>query len=227
MTARRRRDFLEAGILILLALFLHIGGLALRAQTHLAEKVVRLHVLANSDKPEDQALKLRVRDAILARAGELLDGAQNRSEAEARLRRALPELRQAAQSALAGYGWYGPVSARVRESTFPTRQYGGFALPAGRYLALQIVIGEGNGQNWWCVVFPPLCTAAATDHAQAPPDDTEAAAHNAQSDGAELDSAVFSAGEIRLMTEDATGYVLKFKVVEWWEKAREVCAELF
>ena len=189
MTGRRRRDLLEAGILVLLALFLHTGGLALQTQARLADKVVRLHILANSDDPADQALKLRVRDAVLSRSERLLEGARDRSEAAARLRRALPELEETAKKTLAENDWYGPVSARVGESAFPTKEYDGFSLPAGRYLALQIAIGAGGGHNWWCVVFPPLCTAAAT--------------------------------------EEDRGYVLKFKIVEWWEWAREWCTERF
>ena len=215
----RRRDLLQAGILILLALFLHSGGLALQTQARLADKIVRLHIVANSDDPADQARKLRVRDAVLARAESLLDGAQNREEAAARLRQSLPELEAAAETALAENGWHGPVSARVRESTFPTKEYGGFSLPAGRYLALQIVIGAGAGQNWWCVVFPPLCTGAAVTSGNA------TGGHFMS--GSLAAETVFSAGEIRLITEESQGYVLKFKAVEWWEKAREACAEFF
>ena len=226
MTGRRRRDLLEAGILVLLALFLHSGGLALQTQARLADKVVRLHILANSDDPADQALKLRVRDAVLSRSEILLEGAQDRAEAAARLRRALPELEETAKKTLAENNWYGPVSARVGESAFPTKEYDGFSLPAGRYLALQIAIGAGGGHNWWCVVFPPLCTAAATSE-----DNTEAAvpentAHETKTNQSEWED-VFSAEEIRLITEEDRGYVLKFKIVEWWERAREWYTELF
>ena len=226
MTGRRRRDLLEAGILVLLALFLHTGGLALQTQARIADKVVRLHILANSDDPADQALKLRVRDAVLSRSEILLEGAQDRAEAAARLRRALPELEETAKKTLAENDWYGPVSARVRESAFPTKEYDGFSLPAGRYLALQIVIGAGGGHNWWCVVFPPLCTAAATSEdrtAAAVPENTAIETKINQSEWEN----VFSAGEIRLMTEEDRGYVLKFKIVEWWERAREWCTERF
>ena len=90
----------------------------------------------------------------------------------------------------------------MADTTFPTKEYDGFALPAGDYLALRIVIGEGAGQNWWCVVFPPLCTAAASD--------VPAAAL----------AAGFSEEEVALITEENSGYCLKFKTIEWLQELK-------
>jgi stage II sporulation protein R len=193
----------EIALLLGVAVFLLIGALALRTQNELADKVVRLHVLANSDAEEDQALKLQVRDAVLARAEELLEQAGDRREAEALLRGRLLELETVAAETIAQAGYGYPVAVELADTQFPTREYDGFTLPAGEYLALRVLIGEAQGQNWWCVVFPPLCTAASAD--------VPAAAL----------AAGFSQEEVALITEEDQGYLLKFKTVEWWEQLRQ------
>lgn len=207
VTSRNKLKLVEIALLVGLAAFLASGGLALRTQTQLAERVVRLHVLANSDGEEDQELKLLVRDRVLARATELLTQAGNRAEAESLLRRELPELEALAARELRANGCDYPVTAELTDTEFPTREYDGFTLPAGEYLALRVVIGEGAGRNWWCVVFPPLCTAAS----------------------AEVPAAALAAGltedQVGLITEEDRGYVLKFKTVEWWEQLRSQFAE--
>ena len=207
VTSRNKLKLVEIALLVGLAAFLASGGLALRAQTQLAERVVRLHVLADSDGEEDQELKLLVRDRVLARATELLTQAGNRAEAESLLRRELPELEALAARELRANGCDYPVTAELTDTEFPTREYDGFTLPAGEYLALRVVIGEGAGRNWWCVVFPPLCTAAS----------------------AEVPAAALAAGltedQVGLITEEDRGYVLKFKTVEWWEQLRSQLAE--
>lgn len=201
-TPKYRLKLVEIALLIGLAVFLVSGGLALRAQEQLSERVVRLHVLANSDGEEDQALKLKVRDRVLARATELLTQAKNRAEAESLLRAALPELETLAAGELRANGCDYPVRAELTDTEFPTRAYDGFTLPAGEYLALRVMIGEGAGRNWWCVVFPPLCTAASAD----------------------VPAAALAAGltedQVNLITEEDQGYVLKLKAVEWWEEIR-------
>ena len=175
---KQRLHPIELTLMIVAALALTSGAVALHTQSQLAEKVVRLHVLANSDSEEDQALKLKVRDAVLEQATETLRGADSQAEACRRLTAILPEL---------------------EETPFPTKEYDGFALPAGEYLALRVLIGEAAGQNWWCVVFPPLCTAAASD----------------------VPAVALDAGltdqEVALITEADEGYVLKFKSVELWQ----------
>lgn len=190
---------IEIALLIGLAAFLASGALALRTQDDLADKVVRLHVLANSDTEEDQALKLLVRDAVLERATEILEQSADRAEAEIRLRESLPELEAIAEETVRANGYDYAVTAELEDTAFPTKEYDGFSLPAGEYLALRILIGEGVGQNWWCVVFPPLCTAASSDV----PETALAAG--------------LSGEEVSLITEADAGYKLKFKSVELWE----------
>lgn len=194
---------IEIALLIALAVFLASGARALRTRDALADKVVRLHVLANSDSEEDQALKLRVRDVVLARATELLEQSADRREAEGLLRGSLLEFERIAAEEIRSSGYDYPVTAELTDTKFPTKEYGGFTLPAGEYLALRIVIGAGGGQNWWCVVFPPLCTAAAADVP------------------ASALAAGLSEDQVGLITEENQGYVLKFKTVEWWEAIRE------
>ena len=162
-SAGRKLRQLEIALLIGVAAALIWGAGSLGTQRELADRVVRLHVLANSDSQADQALKLTVRDRILEVAEPVLEDSSDREEARAALTAALPELEQAAEETIAAAGYDYSVTARLEETLFPTREYDGFALPAGEYLALRVVIGAGAGQNWWCVVFPPLCAAASAD----------------------------------------------------------------
>ena len=127
------------------------------AQSQLADKVIRLHVLANSDSQADQALKRYVRDQVLAQTTPLLEGVTSAPEAEAILQANLGLLTQTAQVAIAAQGYDYSVSVRLEETWFPTRQYQDVALPAGNYQALRVLIGEAEGHNWWCVLYPNLC----------------------------------------------------------------------
>ena len=201
--AGRKLRQLEIALLIGVAAALIWGAGSLGTQRELADRVVRLHVLANSDSEADQALKLKVRDQILKVAEPVLEDSSDREEARAALSAALPELEQAAEETIAAAGYDYSVTARLEETSFPTREYDGFALPAGEYLALRVVIGAGAGQNWWCVVFPPLCAAASADVP------TVAVA------------AGLSEDQVSLITEADQGYQLKFKAVEWWSTLRQ------
>ena len=193
----------EISLLTGLAIFAISGIFSLNTQDRLADKVVRLHVLANSDSKADQALKLRVRDVVLERATAILEQSDDRREAESRLRGQLLELERIAAAEITAEGFDYPVTVELENTDFPTKEYDGFTLPAGEYLALRVIIGEGQGQNWWCVVFPPLCTAASADVP------------------ASALAAGFSEEEVRLITEENQGYALKFKALEWWETLKE------
>ena len=190
---------LELAILLGMSVTLLWGAVSLHRQETLSRKMIRLHVIANSDSDADQALKLRVRDAVLARATELLTQSEDMADAWARLDTSLSDLEQAASAACGGAY---PVRAELGEAEFPLKEYDGFALPAGRYPALRVVIGEGAGRNWWCVVYPPLCTAACTDMEQVAID------------------AGLSGDDVKLITEE-DGYVLRFRAVELWQRLRQ------
>lgn len=163
-------------------------------QQRMAEKLIRLHVVANSDAAEDQRVKLVVRDAVLAEAGALLADA---SDARAAIAGGLPQLEATANAALRAEGSADTARVSFRRELFPTRVYSTFSLPAGVYPSLRVTLGEGNGHNWWCVIFPSLCTPATADGFAA------AAAAGG-----------FTQAEIALMTQADEGYSVKFRSLE-------------
>ena len=180
----------EAALFLAFGLTLTVGVWANASESALADRVLRLHVVANSDSDSDQARKLLVRDAVLAQASQLLEGVDD-----------LDELAQAGENALARTGRTDPVTVTLADQWFPTKEYDGFSLPAGQYRALKVVIGEGGGRNWWCVVFPPLCLASVSEQS------VESAAEGALSED-----------QIALITGQDGGYVLKFRLIEWWQE---------
>ena len=119
--------------------------------------LLRLHVRANSDSEADQALKYQVRDTILHSLDVRLANVQSNAEAEEKIIQALPELLALAEITIRDAGFDYDISAQLGEADFPTRLYGEQVYRAGKYRALQIYLGEGRGENWWCVLFPPLC----------------------------------------------------------------------
>ena len=190
----------EAALFLAFGLTLTAGVWSSASASALAGQVLRLHVVANSDTQEDQVLKLQVRDAVLEQADLLLEDVTDRGEAEAVLSQQLQALAEAGAAVVAGAGYDYPVTVSLEDCWFPTKVYDGFSLPAGNYRALRVVIGAGEGQNWWCVVFPPLCLGSVTE---------EVAATAAQ--------AGLSEDQVSLITGRDGGYVLKFKLIEWWD----------
>ena len=194
---------LEIAALLAVAVTLIWGIWSLQEQDALEKKMIRLHVLANSDEQYDQDLKLLVRDKVLAEATALLEESADMQDARTRLENALPQLEQTARQEIAAQGYDYTVSARLENTEFPLKEYDGFALPAGEYLALRVLIGDAEGQNWWCVVYPPLCTTAVTEMEET------------------AMSAGLGKGDLSLITEENTGYVLKFRSLELWESLRQ------
>ena len=168
-----------------------------REDAEIYDKVIRLHVLANSDSEEDQALKLTVRDALLGEVAALTADCTDRDEAAALLALHTDALRQTAEEALQADGCPLSVSVVIGEEHYPTREYEGVRLPAGSYTSLRVMIGEAEGQNWWCVLFPPLCVGQA------------AAAEE------KMLAVGFTPGQVGVLTEnEKPGYVLRFKLLE-------------
>ena len=191
-----------------LALLLGVAAAALWGvrldgeQAALADKVVRLHVLANSDTQEDQALKLAVRDAVLAAADGVVPPGAELEEAEQALTQALPAIADAGARVVGEQGYSYPVTASLEHDVwFPTKEYTDFAFPAGEYTALRVTIGEGGGRNWWCVVFPPLCLGSVTENT------AETALEGGLEDR-----------EVSLITGEDEGYLVKFKAMELLEE---------
>ncbi len=181
---------LELGILLLGCAVLLSGVWASARQRELSDKVVRLHVLAVSDESRDQEVKQKVRDAVLERVEPLLADAADAREAQARLASQLDELRQLAET-VSGER----AQVTLSREAYPTRNYRDFSLPAGTYTSLRVVLGEGKGRNWWCVVYPPLCTAGVEEAAQ---------------------TAALSRDDVKLISESDTGYQVRFRLLEWW-----------
>lgn len=129
----------------------------MRLQQGIAEKVLRFHVLANSDSSADQKLKLQVRDAIGEKMRVLLQDAGSREICETIVRKQMEEIKKTAEDVIAREGYEYEVEACLDEVDFPVKTYGNYTFPAGKYEALEVVIGEGKGQNWWCVMYPNLC----------------------------------------------------------------------
>jgi stage II sporulation protein R len=148
--------------LILLGVLLTIGLLPVHGEAAVYDTVVRLHVLANSDSEEDQARKLRVRDAVLEVTTPLLANCDTRDEAEAKIHAHVDDIRAAALTVLAAEGCADDVFVSLGKEEYPERSYDAFCFPSGEYLSLRVGIGDAEGQNWWCCLFPPICLGAAT-----------------------------------------------------------------
>ena len=133
----------------------------------LHSELIRLHVVASSDSEEDQTIKLRVRDAVLESLQEGLRDVTNIDEAKAYIQSQLPKLEAVANQVLMAAGCGDVATVRLQVEEFAARVYDTFTLPAGVYDALRITIGEGEGQNWWCVAFPSLCMGATTGEFEA------------------------------------------------------------
>lgn len=155
------KRILTGGVVLLFLLGL-FSVLPIHGEEEIYESVVRLHVLANSDSEQDQALKLKVRDEVLAVAEPLLKGCRSRDEAIEILQANTHKLEQAAQAVVQEQGYAYEVNVLLGEEKYPTRNYESCCFPSGTYVSLRVCIGEAEGQNWWCVLFPPLCLSAAS-----------------------------------------------------------------
>lgn len=163
--------------------------------------VLRLHIIANSDSDADQAVKLMVRDELLKSGNEFFTGEITAGEAAEKLGGYLSNMESTANEVLKKNGLGYTSDAQIVYEFFSTREYDGFTLPAGKYTALKIVLGEGKGKNWWCVMFPPLCLPAASE--------------------SENDVySVFSEDEIKMISPKK-GYKVRFKIVEIVERVFE------
>ena len=131
------------------------------ACSNIRQDVIRLHVLANSDSEEDQALKIQVRDRVLEETEQLFLSAQDKAEAAELVKKNLPTIQSAAHQVVLENGYDYDVEVTFQNEYFTTREYDNFTLPAGRYDAVRVKIGAAQGHNWWCVMFPPLCIPAA------------------------------------------------------------------
>ena len=190
MDATSRLKNWEISLLLALCITLFTGTWASAKQTELSSNLVRLHVIAVSDDETEQAIKLQVRDAVLAYLSPSLANAKDADDARAIIASQVSGIGTAAETAAQGR----PVHVTLSEEYYPTREYQSFTLPAGKYESLRVILGEGQGHNWWCVVFPPLCLSASGKAEIAETMDNE---------------------DYGIVTE-SDGYVLKFRLLELW-----------
>lgn len=183
--------------LILTVLFSFTGFAA--TCEDIPNRVLRLHVLANSDSQAHQSLKLKVRDRILKVSSGLFSGVKSRTDAEKAASRHLDALQKAAEDEIQKQGYDYPVKVELTNMYFTTRQYREVTLPAGMYDALRVVIGTGKGHNWWCVIFPPMCLPAAEEKAEL--------------------KDVLNQNELRVV-DGKNNYVIRFKTLEAYEQIR-------
>ena len=188
---------------IVVAILFSICSFA-KTSEEIRSDVLRLHVIANSDTSVDQNLKLRLRDYILQEGKDIFNGSVNVENAVEKIEPVLPELEKSAKAFVNQAGFDYDVKISLSNEYFTTRTYETVTLPAGKYLALRVVIGSGEGHKWWCVMFPPMCVPAA---------DKKDEIEN-----------VFSEKEIKLV-ESKPKYEPRFKVVEIYEQLKEIICE--
>lgn len=196
MEAERKLKPWELAMLLALCFTLLCGTWAQGRQQVLAGKLVRLHVIADSDDDAAQAEKLQVRDAVLEYLEPQLANVTDIDAAQDIIAANLDGIEQAARTVTPDN-----VTVTLGPERYPTREYETFSLPAGEYTSLRVTLGAGEGHNWWCVIFPPLCVESALS-----------------------DRAVetLSDDDVKLITEDGDGYVLRFRILELWGKLTDL-----
>ncbi len=179
-----------------------------KTEQSIAHGLIRLHVIANSDTESDQQLKLAVRDAIIDQVGTHFADNCQKDEARQEILAHTEDIRLIAQEVIADWGLDYPVEISLGKSDFPTKTYGNVTLPAGTYEALKVVIGEGTGQNWWCVLFPPLCFV-------------DAATAEMPDESAEILKESLTEEEYAMVTDSGDLPVqVKFKTYELWQSSK-------
>ena len=191
-------------VICLAAVFV-LNALPIHGEEKIYDSVVRFHVLANSDSEEDQTLKLKVRDEVLLLTAPALDGCTTREDAQKILSELIPQIKETAAEVIKSEGYSYPVDVVIDEEYYPTKEYESCSFPEGEYMSLRIIIGEGEGQNWWCCLFPPLCLSSATGQQ-------------------ENEDAFISVGltgeQYKVITEtDTPKYKVRFKILEVIQRA--------
>ena len=193
---KSRMKIWEISLLLALCFSLCLGTWAQAKQSSLSSSLVRLHVIAVSDDEYEQALKLRVRDGVLSYISPKLRNVKSAQQAQEIIKSELDGIKAAAESSAEGRS----VEVTLSQEYYPTRNYEKFSLPAGKYQSLRVILGEGEGHNWWCVVFPPLCISAA-----------------------EQEQAVESMSEdMRGIVTEEDGCEYKFRILELWGELMEL-----
>lgn len=173
------------------------------ADAEIYDNVIRFHVIANSDSDEDQTLKLNVRDAVIEKYSDVLSGYSSKEDALNMLESRLAEIEEYAESTVKELGYNYDCSVKLGIEHYGTTVYESFSMPKGRYTSLRIIIGEGKGKNWWCVLFPPLCTKAAINKT------------SVEDEKDEFIEVGFTGEQYNIITKnDKPKYKLKFRLLE-------------
>lgn len=203
--------------LLLILLFLYIFVCAFSyvnaVSSDIANSVFRLHVIANSDEKEDQELKLKVRDNVLSYMNKICENVTTKEDAILIANEHIDEFKEIALNTIHENGYDYSVNVKIGNFSFPTKTYGDISLPAGLYDALRIEIGEAKGQNWWCVMFPPLCFVDVSSGIV--PDDSKETMKDNLSDE-----------EFSLISDNEDSNVkFKFKLIEWFQNVKVMTAK--
>ncbi len=166
----------------------------------LSDKLFRLHILANSDSEADQELKLRVRDKVIDYTTTLFEDCNTKEETISITEDNLSSILDVAQKEVYNSGYNYKVNGEITKMYFNTRTYSKFTIPSGKYDALRITIGEGNGHNWWCVMYPSFCLGESSD----------------------LEKSSLSENDKDLISKNSDEYKIKFQIIEWFEKLKEI-----
>lgn len=178
------------------------AALPVNGEVGLYNKLIRLHVLANSDSEADQALKLKVRDAVLESTKDVISACTAVTEAREAIEQNIEMIQTVCEKTVADAGYDYPVSIALGSEKYPEKSYGSVTLPSGDYYSVRVMIGEAEGHNWWCVLFPPLCVGAA------------------KSERDVMTEAGLTKNEVDVLTEnDGDKYVLKFRIIEFFRRA--------
>lgn len=189
-------------VIVVMAITMLAGFLPIHGEEEIYDTVVRLHVIANSDTDEDQALKMNVRDAILGVVTPAVQSCESQAQAIAEIGAVKEEALLAAQNIIKESRYDYDVDIEIGREEYPTRDYGNFVFPSGEYISVRVIIGEGEGQNFWCCLYPPLCMSAASEVS-----------------GEYADDAFIQAGltgeQYKIITEtDSVKYRVRFKILE-------------
>ena len=195
-------------MLTVLLFFCTTAVYARNTRREIADSVIRLHILANSDSEADQALKIRIRDKILSEYKNVLSGNDSIEKTRQLIYDEMSNIKRTAECEAAAAGYNYTVNVYMAKDFFPTKHYADVTLPAGKYEALRVEIGKAEGKNWWCVMFPPLCYADTSDSAAA-------------AKSRERLKSVLSGESYGLITKKTPDVQVKLKVVEIWSEIKE------
>ena len=191
---------------VVLAIALFAGLFPVHGEEEIYDTVVRLHVLANSDSEADQALKLKVRDRVIELVSPAVESCTSQAEAIAAIGTIMEDLELAAEDVVRAEGYDYDVNLLIGEEYYPTKTYETCAFPEGEYVSLRVCIGEAEGQNWWCCLFPPLCLSAASDDSEKSNEDA-------------FISVGLTGDQYKLITEsNKPQYKARFKILETFQK---------